>query len=49
LSRALPSSLGDRRELVEAIGRPGLTDELLDAERHTGDDFDEETLGRAIA
>jgi hypothetical protein len=40
---------GDRRELVETIGRSGLADGLLGAERRTGDDFDEETLGRAIA
>jgi hypothetical protein len=40
---------GERRELVEEIDRFGLVDGLLDAERRTGDDLDEETVGRAIA
>jgi hypothetical protein len=40
---------GERRELVEEICRPGLMDGLLDAERRTGDDFDEKTVGGAIA
>jgi hypothetical protein len=40
---------GDRRGLVEAIGRSGLVDGLLDAERRTDADFDEETLSHAIA
>jgi hypothetical protein len=40
---------GERRRLVEAIGRSGLADGLLGAERRTGDDFNEETVGCAIA
>jgi hypothetical protein len=40
---------GERRRLIEAIGRSGLADGLLGTERRTGDDFDEETVGRAIA
>jgi hypothetical protein len=40
---------GERRELVEPIGLSGLANGLLGAERWTGDDFDEETVGRAIA
>jgi hypothetical protein len=35
--------------LVEEIGQSGLVGELLDAERHTCGDFDEKTIGRAIA
>jgi hypothetical protein len=40
---------GERRELIEEIGRPGLVDEPVDAERRTGDDFDKETVGHAFA
>jgi hypothetical protein len=39
---------GERRELVEEIGRSDLVDGLLDTERRTGEDFDEETIGCAI-
>jgi hypothetical protein len=40
---------GERREMVDEIGRPSLADGLLDAEMDTGDDFDEETVGCIIA
>jgi hypothetical protein len=40
---------GERRELVEQIGRCGLVGGLPDAERRIGNDFDEETTVRAIA
>jgi hypothetical protein len=37
------------RELVEKIGRSGPVGELPEAERHIGSDFDEKTVGFAIA
>jgi hypothetical protein len=49
LESAKAMSSGERRELVEEIGRSGFADRLLDAERRAGDDFDEETLDCAIA
>jgi hypothetical protein len=39
---------GERRVLVEEIGRSGLADGVSDAERCTGDDFDDETVGCAV-
>jgi hypothetical protein len=39
---------GESRELVERLYRPGLVGGLLNIERRIGDDFDDETVGRAI-
>jgi hypothetical protein len=49
LERSEAIGPGEMRELVQAIGRLGLVDGVLDAERRTSDNFDEETADRAIA
>jgi hypothetical protein len=48
LERSEAIGPGEMRELAEEIGRPGRA-RVLDAERRTGGNFDEETAGGAIA